>query len=593
MTTTGRQRRRYIGQLRAPGVYFEPEDRRATPLELGRTGVPVFLGLTRRGPLDRPVRVISERHFVEIFGESLPDGYLGAAIRGFFGNGGEACYVLRIARVDGPPGEAARTAKYTVLDEGGEEALHLEAVDPGTWGNGIQVSIVPTSPSRTFITLDADRGSSTVLVKSTHGLSPGTRVLVHDENRRQWTRVRSVDGKRVTLREPLAFDFSSAALTYLVAHAFDLLVRDESRQERYENLSLSGASPRFVERIVNEHSTLLNCRATRSSTPVEMAGPMPLEPTRLMGGSDGLEGLRPHDFIGHDNGPADRRGLMSLVEHEHIDLIVMPDLMSAFERDKDFSLRGVEAVQEAAVSLCESSLNRFVLLDMPPPCDFEEARRWRRQFDTDKAALYFPWLVVLEGGRRRVVPPSGHVAGIISRLDGEVGVHKAPANAILEGVVDLDVLLRDAHLAMLNDIGINCMRPFGPRGLRVWGARTLSSDPAWRYVNVRRTVSAIMAAIDTGMQWVVFEPNDRALWKRIEREITIFLSRLRSRGMLAGETAEEAFIVRCNDETNPPENIAAGILSTDILLSVTRPLEFVIFRLTQRLESEAQASEEV
>ena len=580
-------------QVRAPGVYFEPSEQRIAPLELGTTGVPVFLGITRRGPLDRPVRVTSEARFVEVFGESLPDGYLGAAVHGFYANGGEECYVLRVARVEGPPGEAARTATYPVLDAGGEETLSLEALDPGSWGNHVAVSIIPTTPNRTFLTLDADKGEVTITVKSTHGLAPGTRVQVHDSRNTQWTRVRSVHGKRVTLTAPLIHDFSSSALTYVVAHSFDLVAREDEREERHVGLSLSGASPRFVERIVNENSALLRCRALRPDTPTEQAGPMALDKVRLNGGADGLEGLGPADFIGHDRGPGDRRGLMGLVEYEQIDLVVMPDLMSAFQRSDAFSLRGVEAVQEAAISLCENSLNRFAVLDMPPGCDYEEAQRWRRHFDSDKAALYFPWVVVLEHGRRRTVPPSGHVAGIFARGDREVGVHKAPANAIVEGIVDLDVLLRDVHLGILNDIGVNCMRPFGPRGLRLWGARTVSSDAEWRYVNVRRTVSAIKAAINRGMQWVVFETNDQRLWKQIEREVAIFLGRLYSQGMLAGATAEEAFVVRCDAETNPPDSIDRGMLTTSIGLSVTRPLEFIVFRLTQHLESEAQSAEEV
>lgn len=580
-------------EVRAPGVYFEPSEQRIAPLEIGETGVPVFLGITRRGPLDRPVRINGEARFVELFGEALPDGYLGAALKGFFDNGGQDCYVLRVARVEGgPKDEVARAAGYTLLDDGGEAVLTISAVDPGSWGNNVELTVRPTEPNRTFLTLDADAGADEVHVKSTHGLAPGTRVRIHDGQHTQWTVVRRVDGKRLLLDDPLERDFVSAAPTYVVAHAFDVHVRDYEREERFTALSLSGRSPRYVERLLNEQSQLVRCVAHRPATPLAQAGPMAVEGVHLDGGADGLVDLGPGDFIGHDRGPGDRRGLMSLVEYEQIDLVALPDLMSAFERSTRFTLRGVEAVQEAAISLCERSLNRFAILDMPPGCDYEEALRWRRQFDSDKAALYFPWVVVLRDGRRHTVPPCGHVAGIFARSDRRVGIHKAPANEIVEGIVDLDVLLRDTHLATLNDTGINCMRPFGPRGLRLWGARTTSSDPEWRYVNVRRVVSAIMAAIDNGMQWVVFEPNNANLWKRIARQVTAFLGQLYARGMLAGASAEEAFAVRCDAETNPPEVVEAGMLVTEVWLSVTRPLEFIVFRLTQRLESEAMAAGE-
>lgn len=580
-------------EVRAPGVYFEPSEQRIAPLELGETGVPVFLGITRRGPLDRPVRLTSEARFVELFGEPLPDGYLGPALRGFFDNGGEDCYVLRVARMEGAPGESfAATAKHTLLDRGGQPTLRITALDPGSWGNHVRVTLALSSPNRTFLTLDGDPGDEAVHVKSTHGLTPGTLVRIHDAQNEQWTVVRSVAGKRLILADPLARAFASAAPTYVVAHTFDLKVRDLEREERFGELSLFGNSARFVERVINEQSRLIRCTALRPSTPVELAEPIEVAEVSLSGGADGLTDLGPEDFIGHDRGPGDRRGLMSLVEYDEIDLVAMPDLMNAFERSTRFTLRGVEAVQEAAVTICERAINRFALLDMPPGADFEEALRWRRQIDSPRAALYFPWVVVLRGGKRVTVPPCGHVAGIIARSDRAIGVHKAPANEIVEGIVDLDVLLRDTHLALLNDAGINCMRPFGPRGLRLWGARTTSSDPEWRYINVRRTVSAIAAAIEAGMQWVVFETNNPDLWKRVARQISAFLMGLRERGMLSGATPEEAFFVKCDGETNPGPEVDAGRLTTLIGLAVTRPVEFIVFRLSQRLEDEAQAVEE-
>lgn len=580
-------------EVRAPGVYFEPSEQRIAPLELGESGVPVFLGITRRGPLDRPVRLTNEARFVELFGEPLSDGYLGPALRGFFDNGGDDCFVLRVARLEGAPGEAcAATARFEVLDAGGEPTLHIEAADPGSWGNNVRVSVHRTSPNRTFLTLDGDSGDEAVHVKSTHGLAPGTRVRIHDAEHEQWTVVRQVDGKRLVLADLLARDFASAAPTYVVAHTFDVHVRDFEREERFTELSMFGNSGRFVERVLNEQSRLVRCVALRPKTPVAQAAPVEIAEVMLSGGADGLTDLGPEDFIGHDRGPGDRRGLMSLVEYDEIDLVALPDLMYAFEKSTRFNLRGVEAVQEAAVTLCERSLNRFALLDMPPGADFEEALRWRRQFDSAKAALYFPWVVTLQKGRRMCVPPSGHIAGIIARSDHSTGVHKAPANEIVEGIVDLDILLRDTHLAVLNDVGVNCIRAFGARGLRVWGARTTSSDPDWRYINVRRTVSAIAAAIDTGMQWVVFETNDPRLWKQVEIKIAIFLMRLRERGMLTGATPEQAFFVKCDSETNPSEHIDSGQLTTEIGLAVTRPVEFIVFRLSQRLEDEAQAVEE-
>lgn len=580
--------------MRAPGVYYEANERRVSQLALGQTGVPVFIGITQRGPLDAPVQIFNESQFVELFGEPLADGYLGAALRGFFENGGRTCFILRVARVEGRDDEdVARAARRLLPNGTGRPTLRVQARNPGTWGNGIHLDLEHTELQRTFLTRDGDKGEDYLQVKTAHGITVGTLLQIQADDTLQWTVVRRVDGKRITLVDPLAHAFPSAAPTYVTAHAFNLSVYDLDHAERFENLSIFGNSPRFVERVINDRSQMIHVTALRPEAPLDKALPKPLANGPLIGGSDGVADLGPDDFIGHDRGPADRRGLMCLVEHPQIDLVVLPDLMAAWQNSKRFkTLRDVEAVQEAAITLCERSSNRFAILDMPPGGDLSEAQRWRRQFDSAHAALYFPWLVVLEDNGRRIVPPSGHVAGIFARSDAEHGVHKAPANEVVEGIVDLEVLLQDAHLALLYESGINCMRPFSSRGLRVWGARTLSSDPEWRFLNVRRTVSAIAQAIEYGTQWAVFEPNNPALWKRLTALISVFLAGLRTRGILTGATPDEAFFVQCDAETNPPETIDRGMLVTRIGLAVSRPVEFIIFRLAQRLESEAQASEE-
>ncbi len=589
-----------MAQLRAPGVYFEPSEQRVPPLELGKTGVPVFLGMTRRGPLERPVRVTNEARFVEVFGDPLPDSFLLSVLRGFFDNGGESCFVLRVARPQGSPGEdVARRASITLQDRAGQSTLLVEAQDEGEWGNHLKITLRCTqSEGRTFLTRDADAGDTSIQVKSSHGIMQGSLVCIEDGKTTQWVAVSRVDGKTLGLTEPLAAAFLSGAPSYVTPHAFELHVRDFDREERFDRLSMFGASPRWVERVINEQSRLIRVKSLRPETPPAHILPMDLETARLAGGGDGISNLGPEDFIGHDRGPTDRRGLWGLLEHPEIDLIALPDLMAAWihakslEKPRFRSLRDVEVVQDAAISICERSRHWFALLDMPPGGDFEEALRWRQQFDSAHAGFYFPWVVTLVGGKRTTVPPCGHVAGIIARVDADTGIHKAPANEVIEGIVDLEVLLQDTHLAMLNQAGINCMRPFASRGLRVWGARTCSSDPEWRYINVRRTIGSIASAIERGTQWAVFEPNGPDLWKRVTRSIVGFLMGLREKGILTGKTPEDAFYVRCDVETNPPDDVDRGIMTTEIGLAVSRPVEFIVFRVSQRLEDQAQQDEE-
>jgi phage tail sheath protein FI len=178
-----------------------------------------------------------------------------------------------------------------------------------------------------------------------------------------------------------------------------------------------------------------------------------------------------------------------------------------------------------------------------------------------------------------MVPPSGHVAGIYARSDQQRGIHKAPANEVLEGVLDLEVNLTDEQQGELNPEGVNCLRAFPGRGIRVWGARTLSGEP-WVYVNVRRLFLTAARWIERNLAQKVFEPNDSRLWEQIKRELTAYFSALLRQGGLRGNTAQDAFYVKCDEETNPPEVRDVGMVVTDIGLAAARPNEFIVVRIT-------------
>jgi phage tail sheath protein FI len=204
-------------------------------------------------------------------------------------------------------------------------------------------------------------------------------------------------------------------------------------------------------------------------------------------------------------------------------------------------------------------------------------------YDSKYAALYWPWIKVFDPvkGQVAAIPPSGHMAGIWGRSDSTRGVHKAPANEVIRGALAPELVITRAEQDLLNPNGINCLRTFPGRGIRVWGARTLSSDPAWRYINVRRLFNYIEGSILQGTQWVVFEPNDRDLWARVKRTLEAFLVRVWRDGALFGSTPGEAFYVKCDDETNPAEIIDAGQLVVEVGVAPVKPAEFVVFRLAQ------------
>ena len=209
-----------------------------------------------------------------------------------------------------------------------------------------------------------------------------------------------------------------------------------------------------------------------------------------------------------------------------------------------------------------------------------------RQSDRGFAAFYFPWITVRDpldpAGAIVNVPPSGHLAGIWARSDAQRGVHKAPANETITGALNVTYHLTRAEQGELNQNGVNCIRFFAGEGVRVWGARTLASGSSeWRYLNVRRLVNMIEESISTSTRWIVFEPNDRPLWMAIRRDVSAFLTGLWRDGALMGRTPEEAFFVLCDEETNPPDQIDQGIVTTVIGIAPVKPAEFVIFRISQ------------
>ena len=228
--------------------------------------------------------------------------------------------------------------------------------------------------------------------------------------------------------------------------------------------------------------------------------------------------------------------------------------------------------------------DRVAILDPPPGLNAQQIKEWRVDkvgYDSKYAALYWPWVKVFDpaSGTNIFVPPSGHMAGIWGRNDDTRGVHKAPANEVVRGAISLEINITKNEHDLLNPVGINCIRAFPGRGIRVWGARTLSSDPAWRYLNVRRLFNYLEESILNGTDWVVFEPNDYALWSKIRRTISAFLVNEWRKGALFGLTPAEAYFVKCDSETNPAEGIDLGQVVCEIGVAPVKPAEFVIFRL--------------
>ena len=256
----------------------------------------------------------------------------------------------------------------------------------------------------------------------------------------------------------------------------------------------------------------------------------------------------------------------------------------------------LNAAQEALVTHCQKMEDRVAICDSSRDIaggnltlTADATGIWRPAANPKGyGAFYFPWILVADPlgqpGDRVAVPPSGHVAGIYARSDSERGVHKAPANEVILGALDVKYPVSKIAQGPLNLAGVNCIRSFGGT-IKVYGARTLASDeagdPEWVYINVRRLVNFLRESIDAGTQWAVFEPNAADLWSKIRRNVTAFLNGEWAAGALVGATPEQAFYVRCDETTNPPDVQALGQVVTEIGVAVVHPAEFVVFRLSQ------------
>ncbi|MFE6778484.1 phage tail sheath family protein [Streptomyces sp. NPDC057702] len=513
-----------------PGVYVEEVQSGARPIEGVGTAVAAFVGFAEKGPFHAPTLVTSWEQYSQRFGGFTRGAYLPHAVYGYFANGGGAAYVVRVGGSDAEPTTAAGPGAARPAGEPAsvEVGGFLVAARPGVSGVSVEIAD-PEGENR-----PEDR----------------FRVLVHQGDQ--------------------------------VVETYDASTR---RNVKGYLLNQTRAS-QLIE--VTERPGASQSRPASQTVTVPDA-PAVASPAAPGGGVARLDA---GEYVGDSQA---RTGFAGLESVDEITMVAVPDLMSAFQRG-DIDAEGVRTVQLAVIAHCEQMGDRVAVLDAPPGLSAQRVRAWRNDeagYDSRYATLYYPWVRVFDpaAGHNATIPPSGHVAGLWARSDVERGVHKAPANEVLRGVVDLELRLSKGEQDLLNPIGVNCLRAFPGRGIRVWGARTLSSDPAWRYLNVRRLFNYLEESILLGTQWVVFEPNDDRLWSSIRRNITAFLTEEWRRGALFGRTAAEAFYVKCDRDNNPRESIDQGRVVCEIGVSPVKPAEFVVFRLAQFSDSTSLVDE--
>jgi phage tail sheath protein FI len=419
-----------------------------------------------------------------------------------------------------------------------------------------------------------------VAVTGASRLYPGAVVqLENASGKAEVLRVTSVAAGSVTLSAaPTETYVEGDALTLLEG---ELTVRypTDGGGEELEKISglrlINDAHPDSFAPKVNSRSQLVRVilgpdfdGANLQAFPAVAAGGwVPLE-----GGDDALASLTVGDFVGENLGPGQRTGIQALEDIDEVAICLVPGMWSV-------------DIRAALIVHCETLTDRFAILDPPPGLDVQGVAAFRSPIETKYAALYYPWVKIRDprpGGQELIAPPAGFIAGVYARTDIARGVHKAPANEALRSIRDFEQAITKREQDILNPQNINVLRAFRGRGNQVWGARVLTSDPAWRYVPVRRLFIMIEESIDEATQWVVFEPNDEPLWARVRQSVTNFLITQWRIGALQGSTADEAFFVACDRTTMTQDDIDNGRLICVIGIAPVKPAEFVIFRIQQK-----------
>ena len=284
--------------------------------------------------------------------------------------------------------------------------------------------------------------------------------------------------------------------------------------------------------------------------------------------------LTARDFEGTDTDPTNKTGLKAFAGICDVNIMAFPGITE----------ENVPGAQKALVNHCQELKNRFAIIDLPENIQqISDVKTYRNNFDSSFAALYYPWIEAFDPleGNSIFVPPSGSIAGIYARCDINRGVSKAPANEIVQNTSNVKLTVTNGTQNILNPLGVNIIRQFTGRGIRVWGARTMSSDPLWKYINIRRLFIFLEESIKQGTRWVVFELNNEKLWAKVNQTVTNFLYTVWISGALMGKTPQEAFFVKCDRTTMTQNDIDNGRLIILVGVAPIKPAEFVIFRIAQ------------
>ncbi|MCL2633097.1 MAG: phage tail sheath subtilisin-like domain-containing protein [Oscillospiraceae bacterium] len=556
-----------MAEYLSPGVYIEEYDSSPRSIEGAGTSTAGFIGFTEKGPTTgAPVLVTNFADYQRKFGGFLSEythgkyRFLPYCVEQFFANGGTRCFISRVI---------PSNAKSASSKQGN---LSVRAANEGKWGNKITLSFV--SSNKRKMQLISEEGDRVFIAKSVAGFAEGDVVEFAGE----FNRIAAILDNLITFEKAFSVspvDDAIAPKLFVYSSEMDIIVRSEDAAEVYNDVNLNVTSSNYITKRMGA-SDIVSVTAKDSGeldNPVavifgagQVKGVM-----SFAGGSDGnAESADAGTFIGVDNGPGKRTGIEAFQENNVVSIIAVPGV----------------TIPEVVVSLvahCEREKSRFAVIDVPVELTkTDDIIEYRNMIDSTYAAMYHPWVQVFDRISKKpiFIPPSGSVTGVYSRTDVTRGVHKAPANETV-ACTGLSINYTTGEQDILNPVGVNLIRALPGQGIRVWGARTASSDSNFKYVNVRRLFIFIEESIKNNTNWVVFEPNNSSLWARVQMTISSFLDTCFRMGMFSGETPAQGFFVDIGPSTMSQDDIMNGRLICNIGIAPVRPAEFVIFRLTQ------------
>lgn len=483
-------------------------------------------------------------------------------------------------------------------------SLVITAKNKGAWGNNLHINFAPSSKMKIQFKIEQANDNKNIIVKNSSGLKPGDVIKIKTGNEYKYGTISSIFENRITLDQAIV-DYTNTEFEqdkFIETCELKISVKYKDVEETFENVSLNLEQSNYITKAVAA-SKLVDMvfqsedgnEMKEPPVPVDESGnTMPpftfvtekteydkdknskkiklnTKSVTLENGDNGS--IAKTDYIGaEDKGPGKRRGIKAFIDNDEVSLMAIPGITDA-------------NIQSALVAHCESLGSRFAVLDIPRDKKTDaEVMEHREKFDSNYAAMYNPWLQVFDPIEKCdiCIPPSGSVLGIYARADISRGVHKAPANEVIRACTGLDCYYNKGEQDILNPRGVNLIRQFTGEGIRVWGARTCTSNSMWKYINVRRLFIFLEESIKRNTNWVVFEPNDESLWGRVQRTIENFLTTVWRSGALMGASPAEAFFVKVDRSTMSEDDINNGRLICIIGAAPVKPAEFVIFRITQK-----------